>query len=182
MAHDVLMKDVRCAGAPHRQSQSARGERRVIARGNRLAPRIVGIEAAILGVKLGRLDADNARRQAIAARYDAALAASGLALPVRRAGATHVFHQYVVRHPRRDELREALRRRAIGTLVHYPVPVHAQAAYRGRVAIGPDGLGESERAAREVLSLPIYPELAADAVERVAAALGDIAQQLRKPG
>jgi len=144
--------------------------------------RLDALQAAILGVKLGRLDADNARRQAIAARYDAALAASGLALPVRRAGATHVFHQYVVRHPRRDELREALRRRAIGTLVHYPVPVHAQAAYRGRVAIGPDGLGESERAAREVLSLPIYPELAADAVERVAAALGDIAQQLRKPG
>jgi len=133
--------------------------------------RLDALQAAILGVKLARLDADNAARAAIAALYDAGLAASGLTLPARRAGGTHVFHQYVVRHARRDALREALRRDGIGTGIHYPVPVHRQPAYAGRIAIGPGGLAESERAAAEVLSLPIYPQLDADAARRVVAAL-----------
>ena len=138
-----------------------------------LNSRLDALQAAILGVKLGRLDSDNARRAAVAALYDAGLAGAALALPARRAAATHVFHQYVVRHGRRDGLRAALGRRSIGTLIHYPVPVHEQPAYRGRIAIGPGGLGESERAAAEVLSLPIYPELGAAAVQRVVAALND---------
>ena len=98
--------------------------------------RLDPLQAAILAVKLPRLDADNARRQAIAALYDAGLAGTHVALPMRRPGASHVFHQYVVRHPKRDALSEELRARGIGTLVHYPVPVHAQAAYCGRIAIG----------------------------------------------
>jgi dTDP-4-amino-4,6-dideoxygalactose transaminase len=133
--------------------------------------RLDPLQAAILGVKLARLDADNARRAAIAARYDGGLAHAALTLPARRAGASHVFHQYVVRHRRRDALAEALRRHGVGTLVHYPVPVHAQPAYRGRFAVEAGGLGESERAAAEVLSLPIYPQLGDEAVDRVIAAL-----------
>lgn len=135
--------------------------------------RLDPLQAAILGVKLAHLDADNARRAAIAQRYDAGLAESGLALPMRRAGASHVFHQYVVRHPARDALRTALAARGVGTLVHYPVPVHAQPAYRGRTAIAPGGLGESERAAATVLSLPIFPELGAGRAQRVVAALNE---------
>jgi dTDP-4-amino-4,6-dideoxygalactose transaminase len=80
-----------------------------------------------------------------------------------------VFHQYVVRHPRRDGLRDHLRRAAIGSGIHYPLPVHLHPAYQGRVPTGPGGLCRSEQAAREILSLPIYPQLSEDAVERVIA-------------
>ncbi len=133
--------------------------------------RLDPIQAAVLRVKLPGLDRANARRAAIATRYDRELAKTGLGLPVRRPGATHVFHQYVVRTPRRDDLRAMLDRAGIGTAIHYPVPVHLQPAYRGRVALDPGGLGESERAAREVLSLPMFPELAAADVARVIVAV-----------
>jgi len=137
--------------------------------------RLDELQAAILGVKLAALDADNARRAAIADAYDAGLAGLPLGLPARRPGASHVFHQYVVRSPARDRLREALTRRGIGSNIHYPVPVHLQPAYRGRVSLGPSGLRESERSAREVLSLPIYPQLGDGAVARVVAALREVA-------
>src|SRR6185437_7868841 len=133
--------------------------------------RLDALQAAILAVKLETLDADNEARRAIAALYDHELASAGLGLPQRRPGATHVFHQYAVRIRERDAVQAALRRQGIGSGIHYPVPVHAQGAYRGRVAIGPGGLGESERAAAEVLSLPIYPQLGAAAAARAAAAL-----------
>ena len=140
--------------------------------------RLDPLQAAILGVKLAHLDADNARRAAVARRYDAGLAASGLALPARRAGASHVFHQYVARHPARDALRTALAARGIGTLIHYPVPVHAQPAYRGRTAIAPGGLAESERAAAAVLSLPIFPELDDARALRVVSALNEALREI----
>jgi dTDP-4-amino-4,6-dideoxygalactose transaminase len=131
--------------------------------------RLDPIQAAILGAKIGSLATDNARRQAIAARYDAGLAGVPLALPRRRAGATHVFHQYVVGTPKRDALREHLRQAAIGTGIHYPLPVHLHPAYRDRVPVGPAGLSRSEAATREILSLPMYPQLTDAAVERVIA-------------
>jgi dTDP-4-amino-4,6-dideoxygalactose transaminase len=137
--------------------------------------RLDELQAAVLRVKLARLDHDNARRAAVAAAYDQGLAGLALGLPARRAGASHVFHQYVVRARDRDGLRERLTARGVGTTIHYPVPVHLQPAYRGRLAIAPGGLGESERAAREVLSLPLYPELGDDAVAAVVAALSDLA-------
>lgn len=129
--------------------------------------RLDPIQAAILGVKLATLPSDNAQRQAIADRYDAGLGGLPLALPVRRPEATHVFHQYVIRLAERDRLRERLRAAGIGTGIHYPVPVHQQPAYRGR--LGPSGLGVTERAAPQILSLPIYPQLADQAVARVIA-------------
>ena len=140
--------------------------------------RLDPLQAAILGVKLAHLDTDNARRAAIAAHYDAGLAASGLTLPARRGAASHVFHQYVVRHPSRDALRAALAARAVGTLIHYPVPVHAQPAYRGRTAVAPGGPGESERAAATVLSLPIFPELGEERAQRVVAALNEALREI----
>ncbi|HLI22655.1 MAG TPA: DegT/DnrJ/EryC1/StrS family aminotransferase [Stellaceae bacterium] len=136
--------------------------------------RLDELQAAILRVKLRHLDAGNARRQAIAGAYDEGLRWCGLCLPRRRAYATHVFHQYVIRSGGRDALQAALEARGVGTNIHYPVPVHFQPAYRGRVALGAGGLPESERAAREVLSLPMFPELTDDQVARVIAALKSV--------
>jgi dTDP-4-amino-4,6-dideoxygalactose transaminase len=131
--------------------------------------RLDPLQAAILGVKLETLAADNTRRQAIAGRYDTGLAGLPITLPPRRAETSHVFHQYVIRLGARDSLREHLRERSIGSGIHYPVPVHQQPAYRGRLAAGPSGLGVTERAAPQILSLPIYPQLAPAAVDRVVA-------------
>ena len=129
--------------------------------------RLDPVQAAILNVKLDALGDDNARRRSIADRYDAGLAGLPLKLPSRSNIATHVFHQYVIRAVNRDGLREHLRRAGIGTGIHYPLPVHLHPAYRGRIAAGPSGLCASEKAAREILSLPVYPQLADEAVERV---------------
>lgn len=129
--------------------------------------RLDELQAAILRVKLKHIDAQNARRQAIAAAYDAALEGSSLIRPARRPGADHVFHLYVVRSAERDALQGRLREAGIGSGIHYPAPVHLQPAYDGRVAMGPTGLGQTERASREVLSLPLYPELTDEQVARV---------------
>jgi len=139
--------------------------------------RLDELQAAILWVKLGGLDRANGRRRAIAEAYDRGLAGLELTLPARRAGAEPVFHQYVVRSSRREELRRRLAEEAIGTGIHYPVPVHLQPAYRGRFASGPGGLSQSEFAAYQILSLPLYPELGAAALDRVIAAIGRIMSQ-----
>jgi len=133
--------------------------------------RLDELQAAILRVKLTALDAGNARRQAIAAAYDAALAGARVAAPVRRADAGHVFHQYVLRVPDRAEAMARLRAEGIATAIHYPQPVHLQPAYRGRTPLGPAGCAETARAAGEVMSLPMFPELADAQVERVCEAL-----------
>jgi dTDP-4-amino-4,6-dideoxygalactose transaminase len=129
--------------------------------------RLDPVQAAILNIKLDVLAEDNARRQAIAARYDSGFAGLPLKLPSRRNAATHVYHQYVVRTANRDGLREHLRQAGIGTGIHYPLPVHLHPAYRGRVAAGPSGLCRSQSVTREILSLPIFPQLADAAVDRV---------------
>jgi dTDP-4-amino-4,6-dideoxygalactose transaminase len=131
--------------------------------------RLDELQAAVLRVKLRHLDAGNARRRAAAARYDALLADAPVARPRTRPEATPVFHQYVIRSPRRDDLRASLQSRGVGTLIHYPVPVHRQPAYARFAAGAP--LGETERAAREVLSLPLYPEMPPGDLERAAAAV-----------
>ncbi|MFO1072724.1 MAG: DegT/DnrJ/EryC1/StrS family aminotransferase [Geminicoccaceae bacterium] len=133
--------------------------------------RLDELQAAILRVKLPRLAAGNARRRAIAARYDLALAGGPIAPPALRPGAQHVYHQYVLRCPDREAVQAALQAAGIGTGIHYPVPVHRQPAYAGRIGLGPAQCRASERAAAEVLSLPIHPELTEAEVERVAAAL-----------
>lgn len=130
--------------------------------------RLDELQAAILRVKLRHLDVGNSRRRAAAVRYDALLAGASVTLPQTLAEATNVFHQYVIRSPRRDDLRDSLRGQGIGTLIHYPVPVHQQPAY-ARFAAGAS-LPVTEAAAREVLSLPLYPEIPdADLVRTVEA-------------
>ena len=111
-------------------------------------------------------------RARLAQKYGEFLHGLGLTLPQTHPGAAHVWHQYVVRLSRRDELKAALREREIGTLIHYPVPVHQQPAY-ARFA-GEAALPETETAAREVLSLPLYAELEESQVEQVAQAINDI--------
>ena len=130
--------------------------------------RLDELQAALLRVKLKYLDAENARRRQIAAAYDEALKASGLVLPKRIGDISHVYHQYVVRSRERDALKNRLRERGIGTLIHYPVPVHQQPAYRHLVNAA---LPETELAAREVLSLPMFPQLTDEQVEQVCQAI-----------
>ena len=118
--------------------------------------RLDEMQAAVLRVRLPLLAAANQRRRDIAARYDAAL---GARAPAVRDGCGHVYHQYVIRSTARDATQAMLRGHGIGTAIHYPAPVHAQPAYRGRVALGPAHCRQTEIAAREVLSLPVHPEL-----------------------
>jgi dTDP-4-amino-4,6-dideoxygalactose transaminase len=132
--------------------------------------RLDELQAAVLRVKLARLDHDNAQRGRLALLYDDRLAELELGLPKRRARSTHVFHLYVVRSRVRDQRLSSLRDAGIGALVHYPVPVHLQSTYKGRIR-GSDHLPETERAAREVLSLPMYPELLESELESVVQAL-----------
>jgi hypothetical protein len=133
--------------------------------------RLDELQAAILRAKLPHLDRQNARRAAIAAAYTAALTATPLIPPRQRDDTTHVFHLYVTRTTARESIQSALKAAGIGTGIHYPVPVHLQPAYAGRVALGPGGCPQAERAAQEILSLPLYPELAEAEVDTVCAAL-----------
>jgi dTDP-4-amino-4,6-dideoxygalactose transaminase len=132
--------------------------------------RLDELQAAILRVKLRFLDADNKRRRAIADLYDELLADSDLVLPKRRKDATHVFHLYVVRSNAREDLLSRLRVNGVDAAIHYPVPVHLQPAYRSRLSA--NNLTNTEYIAGEIVSLPIYPELADAEVERIAATCG----------
>jgi dTDP-4-amino-4,6-dideoxygalactose transaminase len=132
-----------------------------------LNSRLDELQAAVLRVKLRYLDEDNEKRRRIAGTYARALSGSSLISPTERDGCSHVYHQYVIRCGRRDVLREFLKRNAIETAILYPLPVHLQPGYRDKVVIGPGGLGVTEEVCREILSLPMYPELTDDDVARV---------------
>jgi dTDP-3-amino-3,4,6-trideoxy-alpha-D-glucose transaminase len=128
--------------------------------------RLDELQAALLSVKLGRLDEHNARRSAVADRYEAGLTGLGLSLPGTADGATHAWHLYVVRTPHRDELRDHLAARGIETGVHYPIPCHRQPAFAG-TALAAARLPVADALAREVLSLPMGPHLTCDAQDTV---------------
>lgn len=130
--------------------------------------RLDELQAALLRVGLQHLDAENGMREELARRYTAGLADAAPGLPRVRPGSTSVHHQYVVRSPRRDELRAHLKAGGIDSLIHYPVPVHLQPAYRDRLR-GADRLPHTEAAAREVLSLPMYPGLTAGDIDAICA-------------
>ncbi len=127
------------------------------------------MQAAILRAKLPLLDEWNRRRRDIAARFSAALDGSSADCP-RDFGEHYVAHLYVIRVARREQVREALRERGVATDVHYPVPDHWQESATLSGAT-PPSLPETERAAGEVLTLPCYPELREDEIERVVDAL-----------
>jgi dTDP-4-amino-4,6-dideoxygalactose transaminase len=134
--------------------------------------RLDELQAAILRVKLRYLDQENGRRQEIAHSYNTVLAETPLLLPQVRPGATHVYHQYVVRSRKRDQLQSFLKARGIGAMIHYPVPVHLQPAYRGRVTLA-NRLARTEAICREILSLPMYPQMTDLDVERVGGVITD---------
>ncbi len=145
--------------------------------------RLDSIQAAVLEVKLKYLPLWNQQRGERAATYDRLFAATGLTaefgasdpsdgivLPVSDPRAGHVFHQYVVRVPRRDALRAYLTERKIGTEIYYPIPLHLQTSLASLGYVAGD-FPVSERAAKEVLALPMYPELREDEQETVVAAI-----------
>lgn len=134
-----------------------------------LNSRLDEVQAAVLRARLPKLETDNARRREIAARYAAGLLGSAVTLPVARTGVDHVYHQYVIRTRGRDRLVSWLHDRGIGTAIHYPVPIHLQPGYAGRLPRVE--LPVTERLAGEIVSLPIFSSLTDDEVERVIAAI-----------
>jgi dTDP-4-amino-4,6-dideoxygalactose transaminase len=137
-----------------------------------LNSRLDPLQAAILGVKLPHLDADNARRAAVARGYDAAFAELPLTVPAAREDASHVYHLYVVACDDRAAMMTHLAEQQVGAAIHYPEPVHRQHGYAERVVVAKSGLPVTEKLAGRILSLPIYPELADDDAQRVTAAVG----------
>ncbi|MFH0855106.1 MAG: DegT/DnrJ/EryC1/StrS family aminotransferase [Candidatus Omnitrophota bacterium] len=133
--------------------------------------RLDELQAAILRVKLKYLDSENKKRLALSGLYNKKLKKEGwLVLPEYRVDLSHVYHLFVVRCRLRDRLQGYLKKNNIFSLVHYPVPVHLQKAYFGRLR-GKDDLKETENAAKSVLSLPIYPQMSKYDLEEVAAAV-----------
>ena len=123
--------------------------------------RIDAIQAAVLRVKLPKLSAWSAARQNNAARYRALFADAGLSevrLPVAAPERTHIYNQFVIRVPQRDELRAELDAAGIGTEVYYPVPFHLQECFAG-LGYKRGAFPEAEAAASDSVALPIYPEL-----------------------
>jgi dTDP-4-amino-4,6-dideoxygalactose transaminase len=129
--------------------------------------RIAAIQAAVLDVKLKYLDKWNTERAANAAIYNKAFKGSKVIAPPIEAGNESIYNQYVVRVPDRDAVKKRIAERGIGTAIYYPIPLHLQECftYLGHVE---GDFPESERACREVLALPVYPELAKEQVEYVA--------------
>ena len=128
--------------------------------------RLDELQAAILRMRLAHLDEENDARRRLAASYDRALAGLPISCPHVDQDNRHVYHLYVIRVDRRDELQAHLRDSGISSAIHYPVPVHLQPAY-ARLGYAPGSLPVSEAAARTVLSLPIYPDMPPEAIERV---------------
>jgi dTDP-4-amino-4,6-dideoxygalactose transaminase len=128
--------------------------------------RLDELQAALLRVKLRRLDDLNAARRSVAARYREKLEGTKLALPAEDARGTHVYHQFTVQSTKRDAIRDALGKQGIASSIFYPMPLHQQPAYSKKVS-----LPVSEKLARRVLSLPIHPYLEAAAIDRVCDAL-----------
>ena len=145
--------------------------------------RMTDVHAAIGLAQLPKLAGYNARRRAIAARYDAEL--GGVITPAVRPGVRHVYHQYTIRVPRRDEFVERLRAHGVGTGVYYPTPVHRQKPFQA-LGYGDQSFPVSERLAADVVSIPVHPSLTdaevttvVDAVNAVAAELGPIEAAVR---
>lgn len=135
-----------------------------------LNSRLDELQAAVLRVKLKYLDEENRKRQALSEDYAEMLSATGLTLPTCLPEATHVYHQYVVRSRHRDSLKDFLREKGVGAIIHYPTPIHLQPAYQRRLGHAAS-MVNTERVSREILSLPIHAGLTSDQVKRVAEAI-----------
>ncbi|MEW9555582.1 DegT/DnrJ/EryC1/StrS family aminotransferase [Nonomuraea sp. NPDC050783] len=134
--------------------------------------RLDEVQAEILRRKLTRLDAYLAARRAVADRYAEGLAGTDLVLPATAPGNEHAYYVYVVRHPRRDEIIEALRDHDIHLNISYPWPVHTMSGF-AHLGYAPGSLPVTEALAGEIFSLPMYPSLPAGLQDKVIAALRD---------
>jgi len=139
--------------------------------------RLDTLQAAVLNVKLRYLDGWNRQRRAAAARYTAALAGlRDVTVPATLTGTEPVYHLYVIRHPRRDALSASLKQHGITTIIHYPVPIHLQKAYAS-LGLVPGAFPHTERAASEILSLPMFAELTPQQTDHVVRAITDFVTQ-----
>jgi dTDP-4-amino-4,6-dideoxygalactose transaminase len=136
--------------------------------------RLDEIQAAILRAKLPRLDAWNRRRCEIAAAYDASITSARISKPRAASYGLHAWHLYVVRHPDRDGLMAHLAVRGVGTLIHYPIPVHLQSAYSD-LGLERGAFPVAESAASEILSLPMFPQLSDEDVAYVSRCVSEYA-------
>jgi dTDP-4-amino-4,6-dideoxygalactose transaminase len=128
--------------------------------------RLDEMQAAILRVKLKHLGEKNQKRRENAMLYDELLQGTNVITPTEKDYAKHAYHLYVIRSQRRNELQRFLEAREIATLIHYPIPVHLQKAYED-LGVHRGALPITEKTANEILSLPIYPELNKDQIEKV---------------
>lgn len=166
----VLTSDASLAERVRRLRQYGWNEKRETNEAG-LNSRLDSLQAAILQSKLPYLDADNARRAAIARRYDLGLAGLPLTTPKVRAGADHAYHLYVVACAGRDGLIAHLASRKISCGIHYPWPVHRQPGYAERAVMAQNGLPITERLCGRIVSLPMYPELSDTEVDQAIAAV-----------
>lgn len=134
--------------------------------------RMEGIQGAVLGVKLKKLNDWTVGRRRVAHRYHELLKGTPLQLPREAAWAESVYHLYVVRHPRREDLKKHLEANGVGCALHYPLPLHLQKCYAS-LGYKEGSFPVAEKAARECLSLPIYPEMTDAQVQRVAQVIHD---------
>ena len=129
--------------------------------------RIDPVQAAILKIKLAYLDDDNRRRRKIAEVYGKELGGLDMLLPKTGSDLEHVYHLYVVRLRKRDEFLSFMKERGIACARHYIQPIHMQEAYRERILAAPEGLPVTEKIYREIVSLPMYPQLSERDLEHV---------------
>lgn len=132
--------------------------------------RLDELQAAFLRIKLRELDKDNARRNEIAKKYSSVIDNLNLKAPISIPNTYHAYHLYVLESENRDELAKFLNLKDIGTALHYPLPIHLQPAYKGRIR-GGDALHQTELLYKNILSIPMYPELNNAEVKRVTDAL-----------
>jgi dTDP-4-amino-4,6-dideoxygalactose transaminase len=132
--------------------------------------RLDELQAAFLRIKLRELDKDNARRNEIAKKYSIAFQNLDLKLPAFIPNTYHTYHLYVIQSENRDKLAKFLEAKNVGTALHYPLPIHLQPAYKGRIK-GGEELQQTELLYENILSIPMFPELSDEEVKRVISAI-----------
>jgi dTDP-3-amino-3,4,6-trideoxy-alpha-D-glucose transaminase len=150
----------------HGEAPGARNRHRIVG----TTARLDAIQAAVLRIKLGRLEQSNVTRRTLAAELTERLAGSGLELPIVPLGGDHVFHLYVVRTGDRDALRERLAEQGVASAIHYPTPIHRTEAY-AHLGLGRGSLPAAEQRADTICSLPFWPGMDDDDLDRVVEAI-----------
>jgi dTDP-4-amino-4,6-dideoxygalactose transaminase len=142
--------------------------------------RLDELQAAVLRVKLKYLDQWNDERREKASRFSERLASLGIVCPLARKGSRHVYHLYVIRTGKRDALQRFLKKREIGTLIHYPIPIHQQKAFK-ELGYRRGDLPLTEQYSRKILSLPFFPEIKESEMEEVARGIQHFMEAIAVP-